>query len=138
MDAHATTGYMDMIKTKGNRRRLFISISLGVFAQWSGNGVVSYYLGLVLSTVGITSITDQTLISAGLQIWNLIFAVGAAFSVDKLGRRMLFLASAATMLISYIIVTGLSGSFAKTGTSSVGTAVIPFLFIYFAGYDIAL
>lgn len=138
MDAHASTGYIDMIKTRGNRRRLFISISLGVFAQWSGNGVVSYYLGLVLSTVGITSVTDQTLISAGLQIWNLIFAVGAAFSVDRLGRRMLFLASAATMLISYIIITGLSGSFAQTGTSSVGVAVIPFLFIYFAGYDIAL
>jgi Sugar (and other) transporter len=137
-DAHDSTGYIDMIKTKGNRRRLFISISLGVFAQWSGNGVVSYYLSLVLTTVGITSITDQTLISAGLQIWNLIFAVGAAFSVDKLGRRMLFLASALTMLISYIIITGLSASFAKTGTSSVGVTVIPFLFIYFAGYDIAL
>ena len=137
-EAHDSTGYIDMIKTKGNRRRLFISVSLGVFAQWSGNGVVSYYLSLVLSTVGITSITDQTLISAGLQIWNLIFAVGAAFSVDKLGRRMLFMASAMTMLISYIIITGLSASFASTGTPSVGVAVIPFLFIYFAGYDIAL
>jgi hypothetical protein len=42
------------------------------------------------------------------------------------------------MLISYIIITGLSGSFAQTGTASTGVAVIPFLFIYFAGYDIAL
>ena len=137
-EAHDSTGYIDMVKTKGNRRRLFISVTLGIFAQWSGNGVVSYYLSLVLSTVGVTSVTDQTLISAGLQIWNLIFAVGAAFSVDKLGRRMLFLASAGTMLISYIIITGLSASFAKSGVASVGVAVIPFLFIFFAGYDIAL
>jgi MFS family permease len=137
-DAHDSTGYIDMIKTKGNRHRLFISVALGIFAQWSGNGVVSYYLTLVLDTVGITSITDQTLISACLQIWNLIFAVTAAFCVDKLGRRKLFLASAATMLTSYIIITGLSGSFAQTGTASTGVAVIPFLFIYFAGYDIAL
>lgn len=50
--AHDTTSYADMVKTKGNRRRLFISVSLGIFAQWSGNGVVSYYLALVLSTVG--------------------------------------------------------------------------------------
>jgi MFS family permease len=42
------------------------------------------------------------------------------------------------MLVSYIIVTGLSGSFANTGAASVGTAVVPFLFIFFAGYDIAL
>ena len=137
-EAHATTSYIDMFKTKGNRRRLFISVSLGFFAQWSGNGVVSYYLALVLQTVGITSVTDQTLISGCLQIWNLIFAVGAAACVDKLGRRALFLASGAIMLISYVIITGLSGSFAQTGNASTGIAVIPFLFIYFAGYDIAL
>lgn len=91
-----------------------------------------------LTISSVTSITNQTLISAGLQIWNLIFAVGAAFSVDKLGRRALFLASAATMLVSYIIITGLSGSFAQTQVPSVGVAVIPMLFIFFAGYDIAL
>lgn len=136
--AHDSASYMDMIKTKGNRRRLFISVSLGIFGQWVGNGVVSYYLALVLSTVGITSVSDQLLISAGLQIWNLIFAVLAASLVDKLGRRMLFSASAATMLISFIVVTGLSGSFASTGHSATGLAVIPFLFIFFAGYDIAL
>lgn len=137
-DAHDSASYADMVKTKGNRHRLFISITLGIFGQWSGNGVVSYYLALVLETVGITSVTHQTLISGCLQIWNLIFAVGAALSVDKLGRRMLFLASAMTMLVSYIIVTGLSATFAKTGTASVGVAVIPFLFVFFAGYDIAL
>ena len=137
-DAHDSTSYMDMVRTKGNRHRLFISITLGVFAQWSGNGVVSYYLALVLETVGITSVTQQTLISACLQVWNLFFAVAAAMSVDRFGRKKLFLASAGTMLISYIIITGLSGSFAQTGTASTGVAVIPFLFIYFAGYDIAL
>ena len=68
----------------------------------------------------------------------MIFAVTAAFCVDRLGRRKLFLASAATMLISYVIVTGLSGSFAQSGQASTGAAVVPFLFFYFAGYDIAL
>lgn len=137
-EAHETTSYLDMFRTPGNRHRLFISVSLGIFGQWSGNGVVSYYLAMVLETVGVTSVTHQTLISGCLQIWNLIFAVAAAMSVDKLGRRFLFLASGCTMLISYIIITGLSGSFANTGNSGTGLAVIPFLFIYFAGYDIAL
>ncbi|RDW80286.1 hypothetical protein BP6252_04924 [Coleophoma cylindrospora] len=136
--AHESTSYMDMIKTKGNRRRLLISITLGVFGQWVGNGVVSYYLALVLKTVGITSVTNQLLISAALQIWNLIFAVVAAMCVDKLGRRTLFLGSASIMLVAFIIVTGLSGSFAATGHAATGTTVIPFLFIFFAGYDIAL
>ena len=74
------------------------------------------------------------MIAAGMQIWNLFFAVGAAVCVDRLGRRFLFLTSAMTMLVSYIVVTGLSGSFAQSGSPSVGVAVIPFLFIFFAGY----
>jgi len=136
--AKHSSSYADMSRTKGNRWRLAISVSLAIFSQWSGNGVVSYYLSLVLTTVGITGATDQLLINLGLQIWNLIFAVAAAFSVDKLGRRALFLASAGTMLTSYIVVTGLSGSFAQTGHAATGIAVVPFLFCFFAGYDIAL
>ncbi|CRK14091.1 hypothetical protein BN1723_015723 [Verticillium longisporum] len=41
------------------------------------------------------------------------------------------------MLVSYIIISGLSGSFAQTGTSSVGLAVVPFLYIYYGFYDLA-
>jgi MFS family permease len=130
--------YMELFSTSGNRRRLFISVSLGIFSQWCGNGVVSYYLAIVLRTVGITSVRDQTLISGLLQVWNLLFAVGAALSVDKLGRRPLFLASAGVMLVGYILVTALSGAFAEIGDPATGIAAIPFLFVFFAGYDIAL
>ncbi|KAH7308158.1 general substrate transporter [Stachybotrys elegans] len=137
-EAHASSSYEDMLKTKGNKWRLLISVTLGIFSQWSGNGVVTYYLALVLQTVGITSVTDQTLISACLQIWNLLWAVAASVSVERVGRRPLFLWSAVIMLVSYIITTGLSGSFASTGNTAVGTAVIPFLFVFFAGYDISL
>ena len=104
----------------------------------AGNGVVSYYLALVLETVGVTSVTDQTLISAFLNVWNLLFSVAAAFSVDRVGRRPLFLASAAIMLVGFILVTGLSGAFAEGGAGATGIAVIPFLFVFFAGYDIAM
>ena len=40
-EAAATTSYADMFKTKGRRRRSFISITLGIFAQWNGVGIVS-------------------------------------------------------------------------------------------------
>ncbi|KAF4976380.1 hypothetical protein FZEAL_6941 [Fusarium zealandicum] len=136
-DVTAGTSWMDLIDTKGNRHRAFISVTLGVFAQWNGVGVVSYYLALVLQTVGITSVTDQTLISGCLQIWNLILAVGAAACVDRFGRRPLFLLSSVGMLASFIIISGLSGSFAMSGKSAVGVAVVPFLYIYYGFYDIA-
>jgi MFS family permease len=63
--AAESASYMDMVRTKGNRWRLAITMSLAIFSQWSGNGVVSYYLALVLDTVGITKTADQLMISAG-------------------------------------------------------------------------
>lgn len=38
------------------------------------------------------------------------------------------------MLCAFVIVMGLSGSYATAGESSTGLAVIPFLFIYFGFY----
>ena len=67
----------------------------------------------------------------------MVFGCGAAFLVDKLGRKKLFLISSVGMCFSYACVTGLSGSFAATGTKSVGIAMIPFLFIFYGFYDIA-
>ncbi|KAG5655317.1 hypothetical protein KAF25_010469 [Fusarium avenaceum] len=48
-EGHASTSYADVLMNKGNRWRLLIS------------------------TVGITSVTHQTLIFACLQVWNLIW-----------------------------------------------------------------
>ncbi|KAJ4256840.1 hypothetical protein NW762_008936 [Fusarium torreyae] len=133
-----TAGYADMFRTRPNLHRVAITVTLGIFSQWVGNGVVSYYLSLVLNTVGLTTVTEQTLISGCLQIWNWIFAIAGAMAVERFGRRKLFLLSFAIMLVSYIVITACSGSFAQSGHRAVGMAVVPFLVIYFAGYDIAV
>ncbi|CAH0055636.1 unnamed protein product [Clonostachys solani] len=132
-----SVGWRDLFSTRGTKHRFYITVTLGIFHNWCGNGVVAFYLTTVLNKAGITSVTNQTLINGFLQIWNLIWAVGAAFSVDLLGRRKLFLLSTVIMLVSYIFVTAFSGSFAETGSKSIGIAVVPFLFIFYAGYDIA-
>ncbi|PYH84780.1 sugar transporter [Aspergillus uvarum CBS 121591] len=136
-EAKENTSWADMFRSKGNRHRSLISITLGVFSQWNGVGVVSYYFVLVLEAAGITDTTDQTLLNGCIQIWNLLLATGAAFSVDRLGRRKLFLVSGFGMLVSYICITGLSGSFAETGAKDAGISVIPFLFLFYGFYDIA-
>jgi MFS family permease len=71
-------------------------------------------------------------------MWNLLFAIVGSLLIDRFGRRPLFLSSAMIMLVSYVLVTALSGSFAMTRHAATGGAVIPFLFIFFAGYGIAL
>lgn len=43
------TSWVDLVKTKGNRKRIGIITALGFFSQWSGNGLISYYLHQVSS-----------------------------------------------------------------------------------------
>lgn len=74
--AKESASYRDMIRTPGNRWRLAITVSLAIFSQWSGNGVVSYYLSLVLTTVGITDVSDQLLINVGKFFSSKICHVG--------------------------------------------------------------
>ncbi|KAI4602833.1 hypothetical protein KJ359_008053 [Pestalotiopsis sp. 9143b] len=132
-----TTGWGALLATPGNRKRTAIVICVGMFAQWNGIGVVSYYLTLVLNTVGITSTYDQTLINGLLQIFNFGAALSAAFLVDRLGRRTLFLWSCIGMLGSYIVWTACSAVNADTGSSAAGIVVVVCLFVYYFHYDIA-
>lgn len=135
-EAHQTS-WKALIATPGNRKRTFIAVTLGIFSQWSGTPVVSYYLTLVLDTIGITSSTMQTLINGFLQIFNLVFATLGAMAVDYLGRRVLFMWSSIGMLISYVIWTACSAVFDNTGSKAAGRCVVGFIFIFFFHYDIA-
>ncbi|KAK1966649.1 hexose transporter [Colletotrichum sublineola] len=132
-----TTGWMALVATPGNRKRTLIAVCVGAFAQWNGIGVVSYYLTLVLNTVGITDTFTQTLINGLLQIFNFGAALSAAFLVDRLGRRTLFLWSGAGMLASYIVWTACSAVNTETGSKPAGIVVVVCLFTFYFHYDIA-
>ncbi|KAL5323936.1 hypothetical protein ACEPPN_008478 [Leptodophora sp. 'Broadleaf-Isolate-01'] len=137
-ELNAQSRWKDLTATPANRKRSAIAISLGFFSQWCGNGVVSYYLTLVLNSVGITDPTNQALINGLLQIFNFFISVFlGAFMVDRLGRRVLFLWSAAGMMLAYIAWTVLNAEFLKTRASGLGIAVIPMIFVYYFHYDIA-
>jgi hypothetical protein len=57
--ARETSSYMDFFRTKGNRWRLAIIISIGVISQYSGNAVISNYANLIYESCGITSQTQK-------------------------------------------------------------------------------
>lgn len=127
---------------------------VGTFAQWNGLAVVrilasaisvtrlndfqvSYFLNLVLNSVGITSAYTQTLINGLLQVFNFLAAGAAALLVDRLGRRTLFVWSCIGMLVSYIIWTACSAVNFETGSKPAGIVVIVCVFVVSFHYDIA-
>ncbi|KAL2859199.1 general substrate transporter [Aspergillus pseudodeflectus] len=134
----ARASWMSLVRTGPMRKRTLIAFILGFFSQWNGIGVVSYYLTLVLDTIGITATKDQTLINGLLQIFNFIAAVFAgAMMVDRFGRRRLLLTSTAGLCLSYVAWTALTSHFVKTHDESAGRAVVAFIFIAYFFYDIA-
>jgi len=52
--ASAESGWYELVRTPGNRKRCLLIILTAIFSQCSGNGLVSYYLAEVLKTIGIT------------------------------------------------------------------------------------
>lgn len=60
--------WVELLQTPGNRKRAFIAACVGLFSQWSGNGLVSYYLAKVLATVGIKDKRTQNEINLGLTV----------------------------------------------------------------------
>lgn len=130
------TSWSELWSTPGNRHRLLILFSFGLFSQWSGNALVSYYLSGVLETIGITDDKTKLEINGYLSIVQLVSAVAVCFFVDKLGRRPLFLTSCAGMLVSFIVETIGSAQYAKTESTAAGNAVIVFIFIYYIFYNL--
>ena len=124
-----------LFATPGNRKRMGIIVAIAWFSQWSGNGLVSYYLTKVFDTIGITNTEIQLLITGILAIWNLCWAVFASFQVDRWGRRFLFLTSAAGMTLFFTLQTICSAQYAIHGTHSAAHAVIAFIFLFYAFYE---
>ncbi|KAJ3491276.1 hypothetical protein NLJ89_g11353 [Agrocybe chaxingu] len=133
----SSVGWKTLFATPGNRKRMNIIIALAFFSQWSGNGLVSYYLNKVFNTIGITDPTIQLLINGILQIWNLFWALLASSLVDKIGRRILFMTSVIGMIVFFTLQTACSAVFANTGNKAAANSVIAFIFLFYGFYDLA-
>ncbi|KAL4791478.1 hexose transporter protein [Aspergillus venezuelensis] len=129
--------YSDLVKSKANIHRLAISLVVAVGTNWVGNGIVSYYLSPILSSLGVGDPRTQLKILIGLQTWNLLVATTASLLVERAGRRPLWLSSTAGMLISFSIIMGLTAGYTETKSLNLGLAAIPFLFLFYGSYSIA-
>ncbi|CBF80355.1 hypothetical protein AN8347.2 [Aspergillus nidulans FGSC A4] len=133
------SGWSELWSTPGNRHRSIILISIGFFSQWSGNGIVSYFLPKVLELIGITDSHKVLTINSVLNAVNVVSATGICFFVDKLGRRKLFLTSVTCMLLCFISTTIALARFPHGpggADDHAGNAVIVFIFLYYISYNI--
>ena len=132
------TSYLDFFRTKGNRWRLAIIISLGVISQYSGNAVFSNYMNTVYEGAGITDQNQKLGMSTGKTIFDLIITVSAALNVDRFGRRPLFLISTAGMVVMCACWTLTGAIYYNSGETNIpaGYTQLVFIWLFGAFYDI--
>jgi hypothetical protein len=127
--------WINMVSTKGMRKRTIIAVFLGLFTQLSGNSLLTYYSNLLFTMMGYTTGYAKTRINLANQCWNLIVAVPLAlFVVSRFKRRTMFLTAATGMLAVFISMTI---SFEKLNEAKIHkttnhAASISALFWYFA------
>ncbi|TXT04473.1 uncharacterized protein COLE_07292 [Cutaneotrichosporon oleaginosum] len=119
------SSWLDLIRTKGNRRRIAMSILMACGTNWTGSGLLGYYLTPILASVGITDPKQTTSLNGGLALFNLLACQLAATQADRISRRVSFFTSGVGMI-----------SFAS-GKKEFGIPTVPIIFAYFAFYDIA-
>ncbi|KAI6383267.1 hypothetical protein MCOR25_000186 [Pyricularia grisea] len=137
-NADKATSYMDFFRTKGNRWRLAIIISLGVISQYSGNAILSNYVDIVYEGAGIKDQNTKLAISCGKTVFDLIVTITAALNVDRFGRRPLFLVSVFGMVGSFACWTITGAVYENSGETNAGAgyAQIVFIWIFGAFYGI--
>jgi MFS family permease len=138
-DAKSNTSYLDFLKTKGNRWRLAILISLGIISQYSGNALFSNYINLVYTGAGITSQNQKLALSSGERVLYLGVSLYAATFIDKIGRRPLFLTATGGMLCAFVAWTIESAIYENSNETNkaAGYVQIPTVWIYGIFYAFA-
>jgi MFS family permease len=120
-----SSGYAEFFRTKGNRWRLAIVISLGVISQYSGNALFSNYANAIYEGAGIKQQNQKLALSVGQTALNLIVTICAALVVDKVGRRPLFLTGIGGMVVCFVCWTITGGVYENSyaGVDADGNAI---------------
>lgn len=132
----AKVGWADIFRSPGMRKRLLIAAFLGLATQWSGNGLTSYFLGAILTNVGITSGRTKNIINLGNSCWGLVNATTLALTVPRAKRRPMYLLCTISLTCVFTAWTIASARYAETQSHASSIAVIFFIFLYSPCYNI--
>ncbi|GKT67014.1 hexose transporter [Colletotrichum tofieldiae] len=135
--ANEHSSYLDFFRSPGNRYRLMILISLGIFSQWSGNAIISNYTNILYDNAGITNSTAKLGLSAGSSMVSLVVSISFALMVDKFGRRPIFLTSTGGMFGTFIFWTLTCALYEEYGSPGANHAMIFFIWVFNVAYAIA-
>lgn len=131
-------GYHSFFKRDSQRLfyRLFLSIAINFCAQMTGANVISYYGTTIFKQSLHMPASQAALLNAGVLTWKIVAATSAFLTVERLGRKPLFIIACGGMSLS---MAGLAGTvWAIDNAYSFGASVAAtfFLFLYMSFFPL--
>ncbi|KAI6355452.1 hypothetical protein MCOR25_008173 [Pyricularia grisea] len=128
--------WADVIRDAPMRRRFLLAAIIGVFTQWSGNGLLSFYMKKILNLVGINDNDTIQKFILGNTCWGFINAVPIAIIAPRFPRRRMFLICTIGTACVYTAWTVASARFDITQDPAAAIPVLVFIFVYSPFYNI--
>lgn len=116
---------------KRNFHRLALGMGGQSFSQLCGINGITFYATIIFEERLGLGATDSRILSAAMTSVQIIGALAAVFTIDRLGRRPLMLISATGMCVSMAILTGTT---ATTGNQPALIVAVLCLFVYNMSY----
>ncbi|KAI2462897.1 MFS general substrate transporter [Annulohypoxylon bovei var. microspora] len=128
--------WADVYRDPPMRRRFLLAGIVGFFTQWSGNGLLSFYMKKILNLVGITENRTVQKVILSNTCWGLINAVPIAIIAPRFRRRAMFLTCTIGTAVVYTVWTVASARFALENSATAAIPVLVFIFVYSPFYNI--
>ncbi|KAF4617666.1 hypothetical protein D9613_005871 [Agrocybe pediades] len=124
--------FRPLFRNRADRYRAYMVILIGVFGQLSGNGLITYFLPILLKNAGITSQDRQLTLNFVNSVTSYIGALTGSAIIDRYGRRKILLLSTSTMIVILATVTGLLSSFGSAARANAGITMIYLFMVVFS------
>ncbi|TFK27739.1 general substrate transporter [Coprinopsis marcescibilis] len=129
--------FRPLFRTRADRYRAYMVILIGSFGQLSGNGLITYFMPILLKNAGITSQDRQLTLNFVNSVTSYIGALCGSAVIDRFGRRRILLTATGAVTVVLAIVTGLlsdSGELNSTRSNAGITFIFLFMVIFSFGW----
>jgi len=129
--------YSGLFNTPNARYRTFMMALMGIFGQWSGNGL-GYFLTILFANAGVDTQNGRLTLNFVNTVISACGALIATSLTDKVGRRKMWLYGTLVSAFTLAIVTGCTAKFGSAGSNKAGAnAAIAFIFLFGFFYSLA-
>ncbi|KAI0942746.1 hypothetical protein AcW1_003295 [Taiwanofungus camphoratus] len=128
LEAKEEGTWMDLFRDNGimGNKRFYLSLAIQFMQQMSGINIVTYYAPtLFQQSLGMTQ-EKSLFLGCWLQVWYIIASFLTWFTIDRVGRRKLWI----TMAIAQCIILVLEAICVKINNSSSSIAAVFFIFLF--------